>query len=116
MRSMERRLFWKSIEAYQAEIVPRQRKRAMAKVKSIERERLTCASYSKRSMGIGIPGETGGGASWFFKTEGRDLDESDVAVLHRFIHLWNAAIGMTTEEAAARLTEHRNSEVTSTGR
>lgn len=49
-------------------------------------------------MGIGHPGES---AFMFASTAGlgRDLDNDDVAILHRFVYLWNAARGLTNEQA-----------------
>lgn len=77
----------------------------MANVKQSEpfpiAARLTCARYGKRTMGIG---KSGGPAIWFFATKARDLDASDVVVLHRLIELWNAAGRRTVEEIAAKPT------------
>jgi hypothetical protein len=38
---------------------------------------------------------------WFFKTEGRELDDDDAAVLHRMPHLWNIWKGVSTEKVLA---------------
>jgi hypothetical protein len=56
---------------------------------------LICSRYTKKSIGIGV---SGGEVMWFFKTEGRDLDDDDAAVLHRMLHLWNIWKGVSTEQ------------------